>query len=60
MFSIEGSAPSVASPVTPDLLKHFAFEAESLGNYELAERFYKEVGASYSELPLIRPPLGPM
>ena len=43
VFSIEGSAPSVASPVTPDLLKHFAFEAESQGNYELAERYYKEV-----------------
>ncbi len=43
MFSIEGSAPSVASPLTPDLLKHFAFEAESVGDYDLAERYYKEV-----------------
>ena len=36
----------MASPVTPDLLKRFAFEAESLGNYELAERYYKEVRES--------------
>ena len=43
MFSIEGSAESVASPLTPDLLKHFAFEAESVGDYDLAEHYHKEV-----------------
>jgi hypothetical protein len=43
VFSIEGSAQSVASPLTPDLLKHFAFEAESVGDFDLAERYYKEV-----------------
>ena len=33
----------MASPLTSDLLKHFAMEAESVCDYDLAERYYKEV-----------------
>ncbi len=43
VLSIEGAVPSVASPLTSDLLKHFAFEAESAGDYELTHRYHKEV-----------------
>ena len=56
MFSIEGSAPSVASPLTPDLLKHFAFEAESDEDFELAEHYYKEVSIDTDAKYFLFPP----
>ena len=37
------SPPAVPSPLTSDLMKLFAFEAESAGDFELAEYYHQEV-----------------
>ena len=42
-FSLVGSPPVSPSVLTSDLLKLFAFEAESAGDYELAEHYHKQV-----------------
>jgi len=38
-----GSPPVVPSPLTSDLMKLFAFEAESAEDFELAEYYHKQV-----------------
>lgn len=41
VLSLEDSTPPAPSVLDADLLKHFAFEAEESGDYELADRYYK-------------------
>ena len=42
VISLEDATPPAPSVLDADLLKHFAFEAEEGGDYELADRYYKE------------------
>ena len=42
MLSLEDATPPPPSVLNAELLKHFAFEAEEGGDYDLADRYYKE------------------